>query len=73
MNFLRFCELLLSKKCGVREIVLKTGQDENTSQQEEKLALIGASLKDHGVKLTVNYSLSLHDREIRYLFTAHST
>lgn len=66
MNFLRFCELLVSKKCGVREIVLKTGQEENSSQaQEDKLRLIGASLKEYDIILTVEYSHSLHDREIR--------
>ena len=66
MNFLRFCELLVSKQCGVKYIALKTGLDTDRTQQEEKLAGIRDSLTSHGVQLDVHYSTSLHDREIRY-------
>lgn len=65
-NFLRFCELVV--KIGSAQVInLTTGSDDATQRKEaeEKLKMIGASLLDHGIKLNVKFSDTLHDREIR--------
>ncbi|GFO11641.1 mit domain-containing protein 1-like [Plakobranchus ocellatus] len=67
-NFLRLCELIIKKKCPVKTITLNTGRDEDmTSQQQQhqKLLGIGKSLQGLGIRLQINYSETLHDREIR--------
>ncbi|GFR58817.1 MIT domain-containing protein 1-like [Elysia marginata] len=67
-NFLRLCELIVRKKCPVKSIILNTGRDEDmTSQQQQhqKLLGIGKSLQGLGIRLDINYSDTLHDREIR--------
>jgi ATP-dependent Lon protease len=65
-NFLRFCELVV-KADSAQVINLVTGYDEELQreQAEEKLKKIGASLLDHGIKLNLKFSETLHDREIR--------
>lgn len=66
-NFLRFCELLVSSKCPVKQISLLTGRDENNfTQQDGRLRELKKSLADHHIELVVEYSDSLHDREIRF-------
>ncbi|XP_070554446.1 MIT domain-containing protein 1-like [Ptychodera flava] len=66
-NFLRFCELLVSPPSRVKKITLTTGMDEGNSQtQKNRLEELKGSLATHGVHLIVNYSSSLHDREIRF-------
>lgn len=65
-NFLRFCELVV--KVGSAQVInLTTGSDDATQRKEaeEKLKMIAASLLDHGIKLNVKFSDTLHDREIR--------
>ncbi|XP_065842381.1 MIT domain-containing protein 1-like [Oscarella lobularis] len=62
-NFLRFCELLVTAK-SVKKILLTTGFE--SEEQRSRLAEIGSSLKGHGIDLTVTYSETLHDREIRF-------
>jgi ATP-dependent Lon protease len=65
-NFLRFCELVV--KIGTAQVInLTTGSDDATQRKEaeEKLKMIGASLLDHGIKLNIKFSDTLHDREIR--------
>ncbi|XP_071950402.1 MIT domain-containing protein 1-like [Antedon mediterranea] len=65
-NFLRFCELVKKKSSSVKRIVLTTGQDEKTSQQQSSgLNELTESLAQHGVTLEVRYSATLHDRAIR--------
>ncbi|XP_059151845.1 MIT domain-containing protein 1-like isoform X2 [Physella acuta] len=67
-NFLRLCELIVKKKTHVNKIVLNTGSDEDQSsqqQQNQKIESIKKSLQAYGIQLLVNYSTTLHDREIR--------
>ncbi|KAJ8410006.1 hypothetical protein AAFF_G00210470 [Aldrovandia affinis] len=67
-NFLRFCEMLLKAPCKVRRIHLLTSQDEgeSSSQQINALADIKQSLQAHEVTLDLEYSSTIHDREIRF-------
>ena len=55
------------RKCpNLREIALLTGSDPgDAAAQEARLKQIGASLAERGVKLTITFSDTLHDREIR--------
>ncbi|XP_014890134.1 MIT domain-containing protein 1 isoform X2 [Poecilia latipinna] len=66
-NFLRFCEMLL-KSCGkVTKIHLLTSQDEgDNTQQSSALSELRDSLGGHGVTLDVQFSSTIHDREIRF-------
>ncbi|KAK2144713.1 hypothetical protein LSH36_736g00069 [Paralvinella palmiformis] len=64
-NFLRFCELFVSSECAkVKKIHLVTGMDEN--QQKTRLSELAESLTVHGIELVVDYSDTLHDREIKF-------
>ncbi|XP_052601081.1 MIT domain-containing protein 1 isoform X2 [Peromyscus californicus insignis] len=66
-NFLRFCEMLIKKPCKVRTIHLLTSMDGlGNVQQSSGLEEIKQSLGSHDVLLEVNYSSSIHDREIRF-------
>ncbi|XP_037860129.1 MIT domain-containing protein 1 isoform X3 [Chlorocebus sabaeus] len=67
-NFLRFCELLIKRPCKVKTIHLLTSLDEGTEQVQQSRGLqeIEESLRSHGVLLEVQYSSSIHDREIRF-------
>ncbi|XP_040849723.1 MIT domain-containing protein 1 isoform X5 [Ochotona curzoniae] len=67
-NFLRFCEMLIKKPCKVKTIHLVTSLDKGFGnvQQSSGLNEIKESLRTHGVLLEVEYSSSLHDREIRF-------
>uniref|UniRef100_UPI0037E94C68 MIT domain-containing protein 1 n=1 Tax=Semicossyphus pulcher TaxID=241346 RepID=UPI0037E94C68 len=66
-NFLRFCEMLLKASCKVKKIHLLTSQDEgDSSQQSSALAELRESLGSQGVTLDLQYSSSIHDREIRF-------
>ena len=65
-NFLRFCELAV--KTGSAQVInLVTGFDDSKqkTETEEKLKLVASSLVDHGIKLNLKFSDTLHDREIR--------
>lgn len=66
-NFLRFCEMLLKASCKVKKIHLLTSQDETDSgQQTSALAELKESLGAQGVTLDLQYSPTIHDREIRF-------
>ncbi|XP_022062731.1 MIT domain-containing protein 1 [Acanthochromis polyacanthus] len=66
-NFLRFCEMLLKASCKVKKIHLLTSQDETDgSQQSSALAELKESLSAQGVALDLQYSSSIHDREVRF-------
>ncbi|XP_073906446.1 MIT domain-containing protein 1 isoform X4 [Castor canadensis] len=65
-NFLRFCEMLVKNPCKVKTIHLLTSLDEGSGREQRSgLDEIKESLKSHGVLLEVEYSSSIHDREIR--------
>ncbi|KAM8857356.1 MIT domain-containing protein 1 [Synchiropus picturatus] len=66
-NFLRFCEMLLKASCQVKTVHLLTSQDEaDSKQQSSALAEVKESLASHGVTLDLQFSTSIHDREIRF-------
>ncbi|XP_022244211.1 MIT domain-containing protein 1-like isoform X2 [Limulus polyphemus] len=65
-NFLRFCELLVKRCPDLQEIMLLTGREEHEpTAQEKRFTQLTESLKKHKIVLTVKYSMTLHDREIR--------
>ncbi|KAK8774859.1 hypothetical protein V5799_010607, partial [Amblyomma americanum] len=65
-NFVRLCELLKKKCPCLKRIKLITGLDQRDQQSQlERLSQVKASLADHGIALTTEYSDTLHDREIR--------
>ncbi|NXM24109.1 MITD1 protein, partial [Oxyruncus cristatus] len=67
-NFLRFCEMLIKGPCKVKTIHLLTSCDPGSgrSQQMSGLEEIRQSLKNYGVTLNIEFSSSIHDREIRF-------
>uniref|UniRef100_A0A8C6CKA8 MIT domain-containing protein 1 n=1 Tax=Moschus moschiferus TaxID=68415 RepID=A0A8C6CKA8_MOSMO len=67
-NFLRFCEMLVKRPCKVKTIHLLTSLDEGTGKEQQSSGLeeIKQSLRNHGVHLELEYSSSIHDREIRF-------
>lgn len=68
-NFLRFCELIVKSKAPVKCIRLITGQDDHPDQQRHqniKLAELQSSLHQYNIDLELQYSQTLHDREIRF-------
>ncbi|XP_060566828.1 MIT domain-containing protein 1-like [Ruditapes philippinarum] len=68
-NFLRFCELLVKSEAKVNKIKLITGQDENGDQrrfQQSKLSELTTSLLSYQIALEIEFSQTLHDREIRF-------
>ncbi|XP_043853090.1 MIT domain-containing protein 1 isoform X2 [Dromiciops gliroides] len=69
-NFLRFCEMLVKQPSKVKTIHLLTSMDEGSGkgQQTSGLEEIRESLSEHGVELEIEFSSSIHDREIRVVF-----
>ncbi|KAM5142843.1 MIT domain-containing protein 1 isoform 3-T3 [Callospermophilus lateralis] len=68
-NLLRFCEMLIKKPCNVKTIHLLTSLDKQgyvKESQRNGLEEIKMSLSRHGVLLEIEYSSSIHDREIRF-------
>ncbi|NWY10111.1 MITD1 protein, partial [Aphelocoma coerulescens] len=66
-NFLRFCEMLVKGPCKVKTIHLLTSYDgSGRSQQLSVLEEIKQSLSNYGVTLKIDFSSSIHDREIRF-------
>ncbi|XP_077559303.1 MIT domain-containing protein 1-like isoform X2 [Haemaphysalis longicornis] len=64
-NFVRLCELLKKRCPSFRRIKLTTGLDQRDQHgQLERLSQVKASLADHNIALIVEYSETLHDREI---------
>ncbi|XP_039723083.1 MIT domain-containing protein 1 isoform X2 [Pteropus medius] len=67
-NFLRFCEMLIKRPGKVKTIHLLTSLDEGDGKERQISGLkeIKESLRSHGVLLELEYSSSIHDREIRF-------
>ncbi|NWV72166.1 MITD1 protein, partial [Malurus elegans] len=67
-NFLRFCEMLVKGPCKVKTIHLLTSYDQGggRSQQMSTLGEIKQSLSNYGITLNIDFSSSIHDREIRF-------
>jgi len=72
LNFVRFCELVCKHATNLKSMALTTGQAQDEGkdgkqQQETALESLTKSLQvSRGVLLTVHYSSTLHDREIRF-------
>ncbi|VDK53857.1 unnamed protein product [Cylicostephanus goldi] len=64
MNFVRFCELVVSRAPNVRCINLLTGMEAKNNQAA--FAELSQSLEKVSVELKVEFSPSIHDREIRF-------
>lgn len=65
-NFVRLCELLVRRCDNLRRIRLTTSADSSDGPgQRSRLTELTRSLSNSGVTLEVNYSATLHDREIR--------
>ncbi|XP_072470752.1 MIT domain-containing protein 1 isoform X4 [Notamacropus eugenii] len=66
-NFLRFCEMLVKPTSKVKTIHLLTSMDsgDGKTQQTSGLEEIRESLSKHGIDLEIEFSSSIHDREIR--------
>jgi len=62
-NLLRLCELSVGSCRNLKKIFLMTGKE--PGKQQEMLDELEQSLAKNGIVLTVEYSNSLHDREIR--------
>ncbi|XP_045592915.1 MIT domain-containing protein 1 [Procambarus clarkii] len=66
-NFLQFCELLVHKAECLKSITLQTTRDPaDHKTQHSRLEEIRQSLWKHNITLTVEYSDTIHDREIRF-------
>ncbi|XP_028935882.1 MIT domain-containing protein 1 [Ornithorhynchus anatinus] len=67
-NFLRFCEMLVKRAARVKRIHLLTARDEDGGRDRQAGGLeeIRRSLGKRGVVLEIEYSPSIHDREIRF-------
>ncbi|NWH31730.1 MITD1 protein, partial [Chloropsis hardwickii] len=67
-NFLRFCEMLVKGPCKVKRIHLLTSYDQGGGRSQQMAALeeIKQSLSNYGVTLSIDFSSSIHDREIRF-------
>uniref|UniRef100_A0A8R1HRQ3 MIT domain-containing protein n=1 Tax=Caenorhabditis japonica TaxID=281687 RepID=A0A8R1HRQ3_CAEJA len=62
LNFVRFCEVIVPLAKNLLVITLKTGEDARNNQTAfQELAV---SLEKRGIVLYVEFSQSLHDREI---------
>ena len=65
-NFVRFCEIIVLQCINVKKICLLTTKDtEHNSQQTVGLNALCASLQQRNIVLSIDYSPSLHDREIK--------
>jgi len=64
-NFLHFCEVCVDAGT-VQEIQLVTSYEDEEEKQEagNKIIAIARSLEEHGIKLSVTMSETLHDRRI---------
>uniref|UniRef100_A0A1A8L9J8 MIT, microtubule interacting and transport, domain containing 1 n=1 Tax=Nothobranchius pienaari TaxID=704102 RepID=A0A1A8L9J8_9TELE len=66
-NFLRFCEMLVKSCSKVTKIHLLTSQDDaDSSRQNGALLELKDSLRAQGVTLDLQFSSTIHDREIRF-------
>ena len=67
-NLLRLCELLVGRCRNLKTIQLLTGREtsgDNNHRQDEMLGELKKSLAKNNVSLIIEFSTSLHDREIR--------
>jgi ATP-dependent Lon protease len=65
-NFVRFCEVVLTNST-VRHIKLITGYDDESQRTDaqNKLGDLQQSLLEQDIVLEIEFSVTMHDREIR--------
>ncbi len=65
VNFLRFCEVCVEVG-GIETMTLVTSAetDYHKEEQMQKLQVIEESLNQHGIELRIEFSTTIHDREI---------
>lgn len=63
-NLVRFCELVVKKCKNIKSIDLLTTKDANNTEQEKWLNLLKQNLSSHRVELHINFSNTLHDRQV---------
>ncbi|XP_022186500.1 MIT domain-containing protein 1 [Nilaparvata lugens] len=63
-NFLQVCELFVKKCENLKQISLLTGEDPSDSQKQWLQQLSGSLRSKHNICLTIQYSSTLHDRQI---------
>ncbi|XP_015909417.1 MIT domain-containing protein 1 [Parasteatoda tepidariorum] len=66
-NFLSFCEVLVRFCPELKRILLVTGaSDQDFESQQSRFQCIKKSLAGYDIVLDIDYSTTLHDREIRF-------
>ena len=68
INLLRLCELMVKKCPDLKTVIVRTSRDpQNPSEQANKFEEINKSLskRGKGVGLKVEFSETMHDREIK--------
>ncbi|KRT81994.1 hypothetical protein AMK59_6109, partial [Oryctes borbonicus] len=63
-NFVRFCEMLIKNCKNLRVVSLLTTRDDTNSDQIKWLGELQCDLQKRNVTLIVEYSPTLHDREV---------
>lgn len=67
INFIRFCELVVSKCRNLKFISVTTVKDPNGARSADQISAFNAmttDLKNRNITLSVDYSGQLHDRQI---------
>ncbi|XP_071452850.1 MIT domain-containing protein 1-like [Hetaerina americana] len=64
-NFVKLCELLVKTCTNLRKVRLLTASDRNARDQGSSLEMTKTSLRKFNVNLEIDFSHTLHDRQIR--------
>ncbi|PSN45397.1 MIT domain-containing protein 1 [Blattella germanica] len=64
-NFVRFCELVVKSCSNLKTITLITSSDASAKDQVQSLETIKQNLLKYNINLIINFSSTLHDRQIR--------
>lgn len=67
INFIRFCELVVSKCRNLKFISVTTVKDPKGARSADQISAFNAlttDLKNRNITLSVDYSEQLHDRQI---------
>lgn len=67
INFVRFCELVVSKCRNLKFVTVTTVKDSNSARVADQITAFDAlttDLKKRNITLSVEYSEQLHDRQI---------
>ncbi|XP_069679206.1 MIT domain-containing protein 1-like [Periplaneta americana] len=64
-NFLRFCELAVKSCCNLKTIQLTTSTDGSVRDQTQWLEMLRQNLQRYRINLIIEFSSTLHDRQIK--------